>query len=54
MYSTGKVIDSNVIKVHKANNQVEFNNKKLTVHQVLCIFLEESGFPKDKLIHNLD
>ena len=54
VHSTGKKIDSNVIKVHKATALIEFNGKKQSIHKHLCDFLEKSGFPSDKLIHNLD
>ena len=54
VHSTGKKIDSNVIKVHKATALIEFNGKKQSIHKHLCDFLEKSGFSSDKLIHNLD
>lgn len=54
VHSTGQKIDSNVIKVHKATALIEINGKKQSIHKHLCEFLEKSGFPSDKLIHNLD
>ena len=54
VHSTGQKIDSNVIKVHKATALIEINGKKQSIHKHLCEFLEKSGFPSDKLTHNLD